>query len=362
MAAILIPLLLALVATGALLGVVPLLIYLERKISAFIQGREGPNRVHLSIGGQAITPRGILQPLADAIKLIFKEDAVPARADRFFFFMAPWVAVVTNAATFCVIPFGSRIQITEDTPVLGSLLGAMEINLQVADANAGILVILALSSLAVYALAFGGWSANSKYPLMGGLRATAQVISYEITLGLALVSVLLTAGTLDLQEIVQRQAAGSYGILSWNVFTQPLACLLLVIAAFAENNRLPFDLPEAEPELVGGYHTEYSGLKFAMFFMGEYIAMITMSSVVVTLFFGGWSLPGVVDPAGSGLVNGLLSVLVFAAKTGVMLFLYIHVRWSIPRFRYDTLMGLGWKKLVPISLANIAVTALVLAL
>lgn len=344
-------LILALLVMGLLLQVVPILVYAERKISAFIQDREGPNRVHFTIGGNRIPflPRGYLQPLADAIKLAFKEDTVPAKADRFLFALAPVIAVVPNAATFCVIPIGNRVG---------------EFDLQVSNANAGVLVVLALSSLAVYALAFGGWAANSKYPLMGGLRATAQVISYEVTLGLALISVLITAGSIDLQTIVHRQA-GSF--LDWHIFSQPLAFLLLLIAAFAENNRLPFDLPEAESELVGGYHTEYSGMKFSMFFMGEYLAMVTMSALVVTFFLGGWSLPlplfGLDEMAAqSSWTWGLISVAVFLAKVGFILFFYIWVRWTLPRFRYDQLMNLGWKVLTPLALLNIGITTLVKAL
>lgn len=333
-----------------LLTIVPLLVYAERKVSALIQDREGPNRVHLEINGVRLTPKGLLQPLADAIKLIFKEDLIPAKADKFLFALAPVIAVVPNAAAFCVIPFGNRIG---------------EVDLQVADANAGILIILAMTGISVYALALGGWAANSKYPLMGGVRATAQVISYEIALGLALLSVLMTAGTLDLQEIVRGQASS---FLDWNICKQPLAFVLLLVAGFAENNRQPFDMPEAEPELVGGYHTEYSGMKFAMFFMGEYLAMVTMSSVVVTLFLGGWSLPislpGIgllVDPGSSSLLTGVLSMGVFVVKLVLMLWLYIQVRWTIPRFRYDQLMNLGWKRLIPLALANLVVTAIVLA-
>lgn len=333
----------------ALLQVVPLLVYAERKISAWIQDREGPNRVHLTIKGVAVMPKGLLQPLADAIKLMFKEDMVPARADRFLFMLAPVLAVVPNAAAFCVIPFG-------DNWVIASM--GWDINLQVSNANAGILVTLALSSLAVYALAFGGWAANSKFPLMGGLRATAQIISYEIALGLALISVLLTAGTLDLQEIVHNQA---HSFTDWNMFKQPLAFFILFVAAFAENNRLPFDLPEAEPELVGGYHTEYSGLKFSMFFMGEYLAMVSMSGVIVTLFMGGWSLPGIIDPGSLSFFHGPATVLCFVVKMALVLFFYIWVRWTLPRFRYDQLMNIGWKKLVPLALLNIGLTALVLA-
>jgi NADH-quinone oxidoreductase subunit H len=345
-----IPLLVALFIAIVLLQVVPLLVYAERKVSAFIQDREGPNRVHLTIKGVPVMPRGLLQPLADAIKLMFKEDLMPTKADKFLFMLAPVLAVVPNAAAFCVIPFGDRFMIES--------LG-LDINLQVCSANAGILVTLALSSLAVYALAFGGWASNSKFPLMGGVRATAQVISYEIALGLALISVLMTAGTLDLQKIVLSQA---HSFADWNVFSQPLAFLILFIAAFAENNRLPFDLPEAEPELVGGYHTEYSGLKFSMFFMGEYLAMVSMSAVVVTLFLGGWSLPGIIEPGSLSFFHGPATVLVFSAKMALVLFFYIWVRWTIPRFRYDQLMDIGWKKLIPLALANVAVTALVLAL
>lgn len=346
-------LLMAGIILGVLLQVVPLLVYLERKISAWIQDREGPNRVHLSYKGIPIGPRGILQPLADAIKLMFKEDAVPERADKFLYFLAPALAVIPNGAAFCVIPFSNRLG---------------EWDMQVSSAAMGILVILAFSSLAVYALAFGGWASNSKFPLMGGLRASAQVISYEIALGLSILSVLLIANTLNMQEMVHQQA---HSFWDWNIFKQPLAFVLLVISAFAENNRLPFDLPEAEPELVGGYHTEYSGLKFSMFFMGEYLAMISMSAVIVTLFLGGWSMPGIIDPSAGGSLSPfsydfwmgfVLPLLAFAFKMGILLFFYIWVRWSMPRFKYDQLMNLGWKKLVPLALANLGLTALYLAL
>ena len=365
----------ALLVIGTCLQVVPVLIYLERKICAYVQGRLGPNRVNLEIGYvryllpeslHGLVPEGIarvkvipgsLQPLADAIKLAFKEEIIPANTDKALYYMAPGLAFLFIATALAFIPFGGVLEVGPGY-VLGVEVGHHVINLQIASANIGILGLLAISSLGVYGMAVGGWGSGSKYPLMGAVRSAAQMISYEIPMGLALVAAMVTAGTVDMQEFVRAQAT-SWGGFGWLVFKQPLACLIFLVAMFAENNRLPFDMPEAEPELVGGYHTEYSGLKFALFFLGEYIAMIVMCSVFVTIFLGGWSLPGVVDPHGTGALNALLSMLVFGAKVFAMLCFQLWIRWTLPRFRYDQVMSLAWKVLVPLALANLVVTAVV---
>jgi NADH-quinone oxidoreductase subunit H len=325
--------LMALGVTGLILSVVPMLVWAERKVSARIQNRRGPNRVG---------PFGLLQPVADAVKLLTKEETIPKGAERGLYYLAPALAFIPAALAFAVIPFGNAVQI-----------GDRLFSLQVAPLDVGIVFVLAITSLGVYGIAFGGWTANSKYPLLGGLRSSAQLVSYEVAMGLAIVSVLMTAGALDMQEIVRGQER------LWNVVRQPIAALIFLIAAFAENNRLPFDLPEAEPELAAGYHTEYSGMKFAMFMFGEYVAMMTMSAVMVTLFLGGWTLPGLDLAARHDVAAVLLSVAIFLAKLFFLLFFYIWVRWTFPRFRYDQLMQLGWKALIPLGLANVLVTGLV---
>lgn len=322
-----------------LMSVVPVLVYLERKISAGIQGRIGPNRVG---------PLGLLQPLADAIKLIFKEDLIPAQVDRFLYVLAPIMVFIPPALAFAVIPFGNKIQIGDYTT-----------DLQIADLGIGILFVIAVLSMGVYGIAYGGWASNNKFSLLGGLRSSAQMISYELTLGLAIIAVIMVSGSVGMQKIVEHQTDGLW---SWNVFHQPLAFILFVVAAFAETNRLPFDLPEAEAELVGGYHTEYAGMRFSIFFMGEYLAMITMSGLITTLFLGGWYFPGITDPHDKTVLAGLLSMGVFAAKMGAILFTFIWVRWTLPRFKYNQLMSLGWKAMLPLAFANIVVTGLVVVL
>ncbi|RME02499.1 MAG: NADH-quinone oxidoreductase subunit NuoH [Planctomycetota bacterium] len=317
----------------------PLLIYLERKICAFIQDRIGPNRVG---------PFGILQPLADAIKLITKESITPKNVDVFLYTVAPLFVMVPAAISFAVVPVGADVKLWGHT-----------LQLQIADFHVGILFFLAITSLSVYGLTFGAWASNNKYSLYGGIRSTAQMISYEVAMGLAVICVLMSSGTVYLREMVFAQSHTYFGFLpAWNVFHQPLAFVIFLIAAFAETNRLPFDLPEAESELVGGYHTEYSGMKFAMFFMGEYMAMISMSAIMVTLFFGGWTLPGVVDAHSTTVWNALLSVVVFGIKTGAFLIFFIWIRWTLPRLRYDQLMKLGWKVLIPLALMNLFFTAI----
>ena len=305
---------------GAVMSLVPILVLAERRIAAAIQNRIGPNRVG---------PQGLLQPLADVLKLLFKEEIIPAQADKTLYMLGPFLAFAPAAVAFAAIPVGR--------------------GLQVADMSIGVLFVITVTSLSVYGISFGGWASNNKWSLLGGLRSSAQIISYEIAMGLALVSVLMTSGSTHLGEIVESQRS----ILHWNIFWQPVAFFIFLTAAFAENNRLPFDLPECEAELVGGYHTEYSGMKFGVYFLGEYVAMIVMSSLLVTLFLGGWN-PGF--PLPEGAFWTALSVAVFSVKVLVILFLYMWVRWTLPRFRYDQLMRIGWKGLIPLALANIVVT------
>jgi len=327
-----------LVVFGACLTSVAILVYLERRVSAFIQLRYGPNRVG---------PQGLFQPVADLTKLMFKEDIIPREADRLFFLMAPILAMAPSFLVMAVIPFGDSVTVAGET-----------IRLIICDANIGVLFLLAISSLSIYGLAIAGWSSGSKYSLMGGLRSTAQMISYELTLGLAIVAVLLLGESFSLREVVLGQTDG---FLHWNVFKQPLGFVLFLIAVFAETNRLPFDLPEAESELVSGYHTEYSSMKFAFFFMGEYVAMVAGASLMVALFFGGWHVPGLASLGVEGWTLALLQMAGFAAKVGLFLLFFIQVRWTLPRLRYDQLMNLGWKVLLPLGLLNVLITAALVA-
>jgi NADH-quinone oxidoreductase subunit H len=295
---------------------------LERRLLARFQLRVGPNRVG---------PLGLLQPLADGIKLLFKESFIPARADRFVYVVAPIISVVAALFVYAVIPIGPPIR-----------LFGREVTLYVADVNVGILLVLAASSVGVYGIILGGWASDSKYSLLGGLRSTAQVVSYELTLGLAVLAVVMMANSLSLVDIVRAQAH------RWFIVTQPLAFLLFLIAGLAETNRAPFDLPEAEQELIAGYQTEYGGFAFAMFYLGEYVGVITMGALSATLFLGGWQGP-LLPP-----------VLWFLVKVFVVVCIFIWIRATLPRLRYDQLMGFGWKVLVPVGLANLAVTAILI--
>ncbi len=317
-----------------------ILILAERRVSAFIQDRLGPNRVG---------PQGILQPLADGLKFLLKEEVIPSHVDRFLYLLAPAIILTPALMTFAVIPFGDQIT----TYIAGHLV---TIRFQIADLDVGVLYIVAVASLGVYGLVVGGYASNNKYSLLGGLRSSAQMISYELPMGLAIISVVMMTGSLRLQDIVVDQMG------MWNIFRQPLAAIIFIVAAFAETNRLPFDLPEAEQELVGGYHTEYSSMKFASFFLAEYTNMITASALIVTLFFGGWHVPTLHLWGLSVLGEQIVQILAFVVKTGFFLFLFIWVRWSLPRFRYDQLMNLGWKSLLPLGLLNIVITAAVMAL
>jgi NADH-quinone oxidoreductase subunit H len=312
---------------------VSLLVWLERRLSAWIQDRLGPNRVG---------PFGILQSFADLAKFVFKEDVVPGQVNRSLFFMAPAMAMIPGLTTFSLLPFAERFM--------------------VADLEAGLLMLFALASLAVYGIQIGGWASNSKYALLGGVRASAQMISYELTLGLSAAVVVLFTGTLQLSKIVEWQSTHSlFGFLpAWTVFLFPAGTLAFVIfltSAFAETNRLPFDMPEAESELAAGYHTEYSSMKFALFFLGEYAAMIVMSGLMTTLFFGGWNLFGLEKVAEGTVWQTLIQTGIWWAKTMSFLVVFIWIRWTLPRFRYDQLMRLGWKVFLPFSLANLLVAA-----
>lgn len=323
-------------------------VLLERKVLGRIQNRWGPSRVG---------PFGLLQPLVDGVKLFLKEDMMPLAVERPLFVIAPIIALACALVSIAVVPFGAVTMVHVN--------GGPGVDLfQIANLNIGLLVILGVTSIGVYGIALSGWSSNSKYSLFGSLRATAQMISYELALGLSLVGVVLRAGSLSLRDIVASQSA--HGAISWNIFGgfQFVAFFIYLMAAYAETNRSPFDLSEAESELVAGYHTEYSSMKFAMFFMAEYANMITVACVATLLFFGGASSPfgHLFDSMGSGLIlSGLISIFWFVAKVFAFLLLYIWVRGTLPRFRYDQLMGFGWKFLLPVAMVNILATALALS-
>jgi NADH-quinone oxidoreductase subunit H len=303
--------------------------YLERKISAFMQARLGPMRVG---------PWGLLQPIADGIKLLTKEDFIPEKADRWIFFFAPYIAVAAAFIVFSVIPFGPDWAV-------------------ITDVNIGLLFVLAVSSVGVLALILAGWSSNSKYSLLGALRSSAQMISYEVAMGLALIGALMFARTLSLSGIVSAQA----GDAVWYFFYQPLGLLIFLVSGIAENNRAPFDLPEAESELVAGFHTEYSGFRWSLFFFAEYAAMVIVSAVAVAVYLGGWYFPFVyqlTEAKGYHNLYVIVSLLIFLIKLAVILYLYFWLRWTLPRFRYDQLMDIGWKWLIPAALINIATSAI----
>ncbi len=312
------------------------MIWSERRVSGWMQDRLGPNRVG---------PQGLLQPIADGIKFLFKEDLIPNHVDKPLYVLAPAMLLVPAMITIAVVPFGSSITIPGlENPIL----------LQIADINIGILFILAITSLGVYGVVIGAWASNNKYSLLGGLRSSAQMISYELTLGLAIIGVLMLSSSLSLRTIAVEQGAYPW---KWNFLIHFPAFLAFTTAMFAETNRLPFDLAEAEQELVAGYHTEYSSMKFAIFFMAEYMNMIVGSAVVVTLFLGGWHFFGLENVGGEGsILAGLISFAIFFIKTGIFLFVFIWVRWTLPRFRYDQLMNFGWKFLLPVTLTSIVVT------
>ncbi|KAF0142183.1 MAG: NADH dehydrogenase subunit H [Stygiobacter sp.] len=303
-------------------------VYFERKIAAWVQNRKGPNRVGWL---------GLLQPFADVFKLLLKEDIVPEKANKILHTLAPFIALFVAFATYAVIPIGPAVEIF-----------GYKINLVVADVNIGILYVLALTSLGVYGITFAGWSSGSKYSLLGGIRSSAQMISYEVSMGFSIAGVIMLSQSLSPLKIV----ASQYGFM-WNAFIQPIGFITFLVSAFAETNRLPFDLPEAEPELVGGYHTEYSSFKFAGFFLAEYANMIVASMMIVTLYLGGYQIPYIDKLGLNSTLLVLLQIGAFLLKVAFFMFFFIWVRWSIPRFRYDQLMDLGWKVMFPLSLLNI---------
>ncbi len=332
-----------------LLTGVPIATWIERRGAAFIQDRVGPNRIPLF----GLRNAGILQPVADALKLLVKEDFLPARADRFLYFLAPIISMLPPLLTFAVIPFG-------DTVVIGSYA----IRLQVADLNVGILFIFAIASLGVYGIVLGGWASNNKYSLLGGLRSSAQMISYEISMGLSIIGILIVFESVRLNDIVRMQGALLWGVIpKWGIVVQPLGFLLFFIASLAETNRIPFDLPEAEADIVAGYHLEYSSFKFSMFFMAEYVNMLVASGVIVCLFLGGWQIPWLPTHTLTAylgpILTALVQVTVFVLKLWFLMWVFIWLRWTLPRFRYDQLMRLGWRVMLPLALANICITAIV---
>ena len=364
---------------AVILGLVSYTVFAERKICAWIQDRVGPNRTGIPLTGVRIL--GLGQPIADALKLLLKENFIPAEVNKFYYYIAPKLSMVPAILVLAVLPFGS------------SLFG---VPMVIADVNIGVLYVFAVSSLGVYGIVLAGWASNSKYPVLGGIRSSSQMISYELALGLSVIPVFMICGTLSLPEIVQWQRENGWMVFPWwpkgfeiemllkgdftaiaKTFVDGISLprlliwvpmlisfVIFLIAMFAETNRAPFDLPEAEQELVGGYHTEYSGMGFALFFLGEYAAMIAGSGVIVTLFLGGWSLPLIPDgslPGIAGVLAGLVNIGVFFAKVIALLVLFIWVRWTVPRFRYDQLMKLGWYFFFELALVNIFITAFVLA-
>jgi NADH-quinone oxidoreductase subunit H len=315
-----------------LLNSAAVMVYVERKVAALLQQRMGP---------YLVGPKGLLQPIADVVKLMFKEELRPAAADPLLFALAPIISATAAIAAFAVVPFGA------ETTFFGLL--DEPLRLQVADVNVAILVLFAIASMSVYGIVLAGWSSNSKYSLLGGLRSSAQMISYELSYGLALAGVLLLANSLSLSDVVDRQAGAWFHVVPrWHVFLQPIGFVVFMIAGIAETNRAPFDFPEAEQELVAGYHTEYSSMSFAMFFLAEYINMVTVSAVATDLFLGGWHGPFL--PESMGWIW-------FLVKVGAILFFYVWMRWTLPRYRYDQLMAFGWKVLLPIAVVNLIVTA-----
>lgn len=312
------------IAAFMMLNSAALAVYAERRVAAFIQNRVGPNRVG---------PLGLFQPLADVVKLLLKEDVTPARGFKTIHAIAPVIPVVTALMTAAVIPFGDGLYAT--------------------DINAGVLYLLAMTSLGVYGVTLAGWSSNSKYSLLGGLRAAAQMISYELPLGMAVASCILFSNSLSVVDVVDSQEYW------WNIFRNPIGAVIFIVAAFAEANRTPFDLVEAEQELVGGFHTEYSSMKFGMFFLAEYMHVVIGSMLITTFFFGGYYLPlaGYWMPEMGETAKAILDVSVFTAKTVLWVFVYIWVRWTIPRFKYNQVMKLGWKRLLPLSIFNFIILA-----
>lgn len=328
-----------LVVVGITQGAVSYMILVERKVAAYSQDRIGPNRCGMQFG----IPFGLLQPLADGAKMLLKEDVVPRYVNKPIYILAPAVSIIAAMIGFAVVPFGS---VGPGSPI----------DFQIApNVDIGIVYIFAVGGLAVYGVILGGWASNNKYSFLGGLRSSAQLISYEIPLGMSILGMVLLAGSLDLNAIIRWQDTHHV----WGFVVQPIGFLLFMVSALAETNRLPFDLPEAEQELVGGYHTEYSAMKFGMFFLGEYLHVITVSYLTVVLFFGGWDVPFLLSEAQQGWFWSLLKILVMAAKVAALIFFIMWIRWTLPRFRYDQLMDLAWKSLIPLAIVNLVATAAV---
>lgn len=325
----------------ASLGVALYSTYAERKIAAFMQDRIGPNRAG---------PFGILQPFADGLKLIFKEEIIPNPSSKILFVLGPILAMTAALLTSAVIPWGNKLELFGRT-----------INLQIADVNVGVLYIFAIVSLGVYGIMIGGWASNNKFSLLSALRGASQAISYELAMGISLIALLMMTGSLSLKTIVEQQMAGKWGgLLGWNIWYQPLAFIIFLVCAFAECNRTPFDLSEAENELNMGYHQEYSSMKLGFYLFAEYVNMFISSAIIATLFFGGYDVPFLNESTLSPNVAAIIGIISLMIKVIFFIFLFMWVRWTIPRFRYDQLMNLGWKKLLPLAILNMLITAVVI--
>jgi NADH-quinone oxidoreductase subunit H len=336
----LVTILLIAVVMGGILTLCAYLILLERKVAAWVQERHGPNRVG---------PWGLLQPLADGAKFFLKEQAVPGHVNKVLYFVAPAISMFTTMLAFAVVPYGPTRPGQESAADLRFILAP--------NIDIGILFIFSVTSLAVYSIILGGWASNNKYSFLGSLRSSAQLVSYEIPLGLSVLGVVLLTGSLNLERIVARQA--DEGLFGWNIWFQPLAWLVFLASAMAESNRLPFDLPECEQELVGGYHTEYSAWKFMLFFVGEYTHVVTTSFLMAILFLGGWQFPWIAEPSSDYFGATMVKVLVLLAKVAFFILLIMFIRWTLPRFRFDQLMGMAWKVLIPLTLLNLVATMVV---
>lgn len=323
--------------------------WMERRLAAFLQDRYGPNRAGVF---------GLLQPLCDGGKLFFKEDFVPRNANKWLFIISPGILMLIALSTGAVIPWGKTL-----------VIGGISYPVQVASIDVGVLYIMGIVSIGVYGIMLGGWASNNKYSLLGAIRASSQMISYELAMGLSLLSIIMMSGTLDLRVMVEEQATNLYGLsflngMAWNVFYQPLAFILFVTCSFAELNRAPFDMAECESELVGGYHTEYSSMKFGTFLFAEYINMFINSALISTLFLGGYSFPYMNELAANGVLSengiGILSIIAFLIKITFCIFCFMWVRWTLPRFRYDQLMRLGWRIMIPLAIFNLLITGAVI--